>query len=494
MNRGKIRTYKAGILQMIQIQYKDYKMKSYAIIITMIPLLIFTACKDNSGGPEEPEPELEITGIQPDEGPAGTTVTISGSGFSSEASDNSVTFSGTKAKVEVATKSELKAVVPNEAESGPVKVAVGEKAATGPDFDVNTTASLEVSIVTTGSHLDEDGYQLIVAGNFEESSDIDDAIVFTDLPEGEYPVELTGLANNCSVDGENPQIVSFSAGETTSINILIECNWVLKNRIVFGSDRDGSFDIYSMDVDGTNIQQITDNDEYEDSPVVSNNGTQIAFEKADNKASNLYLMNADGTDVRKITNSSSYTYGQDWSPDDEFLAFNDSRTGTSEIYIIRPDGSGEERLTFDSSVGSGGPNWTPDGKIVYSRGEGTVREIYIMEADGTNQQPLTDYAAYSSGPIVSPDGSKISFRSNIDGDFKIYTINIDGTGRKLITDNPSNHIGHSWSPDGSEIVFQTTRDGNDEIYKINSDGSGSSINLTNDPAYDGAPFWSPAGN
>ena len=42
-------------------------------------------------------------------------------------------------------------------------------------------------------------------------------------------------------------------------------------------------------------------------------------------------------------------------------------------------------------------------------------------------------------------------------------------------------------------MFDSNRDGNQEIYKVRADGSGEPIRLTNDPAYDGNPMWSPDG-
>ncbi len=48
----------------------------------------------------------------------------------------------------------------------------------------------------------------------------------------------------------------------------------------------------------------------------------------------------------------------------------------------------------------------------------------------------------------------------------------------------------SWSPDGKKIAFYSYRDGNHEIYVMNADGS-EQKNLTNNPAYDGEPSWSP---
>jgi TolB protein len=91
-------------------------------------------------------------------------------------------------------------------------------------------------------------------------------------------------------------------------------------------------------------------------------------------------------------------------------------------------------------------------------------------------------------PAISPDGTRIAFRSGQD----IYVMNIDGTERRRLTDTPAYESHPDWSPDGTQITFVTERDGNREIYTMHADGSNPQ-RLTNDPADDLRPDWSPDG-
>ena len=70
--------------------------------------------------------------------------------------------------------------------------------------------------------------------------------------------------------------------------------------------------------------------------------------------------------------------------------------------------------------------------------------------------------------------------------------NADGTEQQRLTNNPANDMVPSWSPDGKKIVFDSDRDGNLEIYVMNADGS-NQIRLTYNPADDWDPSWSPGG-
>jgi dipeptidyl aminopeptidase/acylaminoacyl peptidase len=88
--------------------------------------------------------------------------------------------------------------------------------------------------------------------------------------------------------------------------------------------------------------------------------------------------------------------------------------------------------------------------------------------------------------------TRIVFVSERDGNEEIYVMNADGSNQMNLTNNPARDWHPVWSPDGTRIAFVSNRDGNEEIYIINADGTGLA-NLTNSPTPDNGPTWAPDG-
>lgn len=367
----------------------------------------------------------------------------------------------------------------------------GDSNTTGPDTDPGpepTTGSVEITTSTSGDDQDG-GYEISVDGT-TESIGSNETITISDLEEGNYDAELTDVAENCSVDGDNPSSVNITAGKTTSTSFNVSCEAVADGNIAFISDRNESEDIFLMNADGSSPTNLTTNTDYDGLAAISHDGTRIAFVSDRGGSHGLYVMNIDGSNVQLIKSGLSNAYfAPSWSPDDSKLAFVDESGGDTEIYTIGIDGNNEQQLT-SNSADDYYTDWSPDGsKILYNSDTDGDQELYTINPDGSDRQRVTENSDADYDGRWSPDGSKIAFVSDRAGNDEIYTINADGSDIQQVTNNSASDIAPTWSPDGTEIAFRSRRDGNGEIYKIAADGSGSPVNLTENIASDSNPHW-----
>ena len=72
----------------------------------------------------------------------------------------------------------------------------------------------------------------------------------------------------------------------------------------------------------------------------------------------IYVMNDDGSGQRRLTNNTDTDVSPSWSPDGKKIAFASDRDGNREIYVMNADGSGQTRLTNNTDTDVS-PSWSP---------------------------------------------------------------------------------------------------------------------------------------
>jgi Tol biopolymer transport system component len=102
-------------------------------------------------------------------------------------------------------------------------------------------------------------------------------------------------------------------------------------------------------------------------------------------------------------------------------------------------------------------------------------------------------ALLAGGCCTPPAGGRIAFTSDRDGDYEIWLMLSNGTGLTMLTNNPARDRDPAWSPDGGRIAFVSDRDGVDHIYVM--DANGSNVAQWTTGAYaDRWPTWAPDGH
>ena len=198
------------------------------------------------------------------------------------------------------------------------------------------------------------------------------------------------------------------------------------------------YDIFVVDADSSDQTNLTNDSAGHLYSAWKSDGSQIIFLSLRDGGFQFYEMNTDGSGLMML---------------DSGLPPSESSPGSFGIYIFEDGeiwiGSGGSMETIqDSGLALGEfPAWSPDGTQIafHSRRDGNL-EIYVMNTDRSMLTRLTNNEARDMFPTWSPDGGQIAFHSDRDGNMEIYVIHADGSNLRNITNNPADDAFPTWHP------------------------------------------------
>ena len=358
---------------------------------------------------------------------------------------------------------------------------------------VDGEGTIQVTVTTSGATPDPDGYVLSIEG-LDDRSVADGTIDVTDVPAGVRSLELTDVAVNCDVDGDNPREVTVSPDATLTTTFGVQCPFALFDAVVFQSTRTGNREIFAMRLDGSDPVNLSNDPGDDWLGMISPDGTRVLIDSERNGDREIFVINADGSGLTNLTN---VPFADDaipyWSPDGTRILFETGRDGNLELYTMNADGSGQTNLTNMPNSHERFASWSPEGaRVLFTSNRDGPNDIYSMRLDGSDLVNLTNHPADDFLGIFSPDGRRIAFTRRVGPDTEVYVMNADGTDQTNITNNPGpvDEL-PDWSPDGTRLVFNSTRSGNSEIWTMAPDGS-DPVKLTDEPlAVDAVARWGP---
>lgn len=179
-------------------------------------------------------------------------------------------------------------------------------------------------------------------------------------------------------------------------------------------------ELYTSNLDGTNVKRLTNNKYYDAEVAYSPNGKTILFSRQIDGKVDLWLMDADGTNQRQITHTDDWQEGGAFiMPDNETIIYrawkkeDEGQRGLNmQISTIKIDGTGMKHLTGDDAT-HWAPYPSPDGKyFAYVKVLPPHNyEIFIRNIETGNEKQLTFNKAFDGFPVISHDGKILSFSS-----------------------------------------------------------------------------------
>jgi TolB protein len=232
------------------------------------------------------------------------------------------------------------------------------------------------------------------------------------------------------------------------------------SQVAFTSNPDSQgMAVFVMDILTGDTRRVTEAGFW---PTWSPDGTRLGFLAGSRNNIDIYVIDADGSNQQQVTFSPGLDNQPAWSPIGNQIAFSSDHEGDTDIYLIDLD-SGEDPVNLTNSPGvDGAPSWSPDGTRIafYSSRDGGRENIFIMDVDGGNVVQVTDSVYDDWHPAWSPDGSMIAFtsyRSYGGGDAELFIIDLtggmenDGNTPRQLTFSPIHDENAEWHPD-----YQTT--------------------------------------
>ncbi len=219
----------------------------------------------------------------------------------------------------------------------------------------------------------------------------------------------------------------------------------------------GNKGIWSVKTDGTELTNLTAISVDSELPSLLPDSSKIAFSTGD-----IYIMDIDGTNIQNLTNTINVMEGYpNFSFDGSQIVYTTRQDSINSIYIMDANGANKSEVISNSTKYYlySYPIFNSGGDTIFYKYIGQPRGLYSVNINGSDNTQLHEGWIGFSFPSISADGKKIVFYA----DSHIFIMNEDGTNIRKLTEGGYPMI----SPNGEKIVFLDFKD----IKVINSDGS-----------------------
>jgi len=257
-------------------------------------------------------------------------------------------------------------------------------------------------------------------------------------------------------------------------------------------------DIYTMPSTGGKATNIASGIAWEIQPRFSPDGKRLAFTSDRAGGDNIWTMDIDGSDMEQVTKESFRLLNNPtWDPSGNFIAarkhYTTSRSlGTGEIWLYSTQGGSGVQLvkrqseTFQKELGE--PMFTPDGKGIYYSKNVTPGPIFeyaqnshtelfqIKEYDMETGETSVAAGGYGGAvrPTPSPDGKSLAFVKRVNAKTHLFVKDLE-SGEERDIFGPLDrdmqetwavqgvYTNMDWSPDSKALYFWT----GGKIHKLN---------------------------
>jgi len=248
---------------------------------------------------------------------------------------------------------------------------------------------------------------------------------------------------------------------------------------------DDSYHVYTLNTDGTNIRRINDHGDDACSYYFPD-GQRIVWTSTKDhpelpkgnysdpsdypQGAELYTSNLDGSDVHRLTNNTNYEAEVSVRPDGKWILFGKQVNRKIDLWRMRPDGSEPVQVTHLADWEPGGAFYFPhSNKIIFRAWKVADQEahkhplpmsLFTINDDGTDLKKITNDDGTNWSPYPAPDGHHYVFVKVLQpgNNYEVYLGDLNSPEQVRLTYNSAFDGFPVISPDGHWLLFASSRD------------------------------------
>lgn len=342
---------------------------------------------------------------------------------------------------------------------------------------------------------------LLVSGWFDapQNGKVSDYVVRTGFAGGFLSVELLHSGTTVYAWKFNASMPPRELAKVVVDTIIehifeqLKVKGFCQSKIAFCAEtHPGVRNVFTCDIDGGNMEQITAYNTLNVEPCWSPNGKTICFSKYGRSGIDIVETTvAKPRKSRIVTSFRGINTGAAVSPDGNFMAVILSPDHQVDLYVLGLSRRFQKRMTKGIAV-EASPCWSPDGRQLafVSDRMGNPR-IFVINADGSGSRVLPTAGRDAVTPAWSAD-NKIAYATRPHGssNYMLAVLDLDSGENKIISKGYGSWESPGWAADNRQVVCKRMLNGKSSLWIVDTKtGRERELLRTGTELFD--PAWSP---